>query len=456
MWKKVSEVRPSLSWSVTEVREALAVVVQNKHSSWDKWETDDGDDFEKKMPGRFKSITRAIKQAKLKPSNKWVTKLDLAAYEETPQDTPDDAHPGVRSDCEPEDEGGDGEEVPESEENQDEEDDGEDVPEASKKTGAAQEPIDNGKRRMREKTTTSAAAAASSPRSSAPPSEKKPQDMAGQGEVCYYIGYDREQMRAWRKLAPLNAVTWATKILRDPAKSTHQPVDAVWDDGYTCEVAALTCGEYDSIKDTDDSSAVKKCVWETWPASNHRVWVARPTDKNPQFCIHQRIDSTQSQMVQVKTHAFGSDDASVEKAEVLAIQLATDLASKKMKTREELKKRRDEVLPKTEKHPRKREAESEGTAAASTPADATLKDAPDGQPSTKRRTKANAKPKLENTQEAPVQKESAVEATSSKMTCGFCDEEADDSIVFEKHHLCTRCFVDAGGEIPDHLLSNST
>ena len=36
MWMKVSQVRPSLSWSMSEVREALAIVVEKKHTSWEK------------------------------------------------------------------------------------------------------------------------------------------------------------------------------------------------------------------------------------------------------------------------------------------------------------------------------------------------------------------------------------------------------------------------------------
>ena len=107
------------------------------------------------------------------------------------------------------------------------------------------------------------AAAAATP--SAPDTEKGPQELAHHGKTLFYVGLIREHMKAWRRHESFETVTWATKTIRDPTKSKHQPVDAAWEGGFKCEIKNFTCGEYDSTKETDDSTVKMKSVWETWP-----------------------------------------------------------------------------------------------------------------------------------------------------------------------------------------------
>ena len=110
MWSDISKVKPSLSWTKPEALEAMTVVLKERKDTWKDFSDEDEVDWLKKMPNRFKFVCRAINQARLKKSNKWVNKLCLA--------TSDGGAAAEAADCEDDDDELDGECEGEEEENE--------------------------------------------------------------------------------------------------------------------------------------------------------------------------------------------------------------------------------------------------------------------------------------------------------------------------------------------------
>lgn len=152
----------------------------------------------------------------------------------------------------------------------------------------------------------------------------------------------------------------------------------------------------------------------TQPNQNHLIY------------IFQKTDGVQKQMLQIKSNAFGDDEDAIKKAKKVGVQLAQDLASKKIETKDELKTRRDEMLPSSKRQRTSQAASSNqgGSGSAAPPASV--------QP-------ASVQPASVQPASANVRlKKKTPKSSTYVPRCGFCNEPADkDSFALTR--LCLRC-----------------
>ncbi|CAK0836622.1 unnamed protein product [Prorocentrum cordatum] len=399
MWSEISKVRPSLSWSKPEATEAMGVVLKECKENWKEFNKDDETDWLSKMPNRFKFVCRAINQARLKKTSKWVHKLGLAA--------------------------------------------------ASKEGAAAQAAVkepDSDKQQGVDGAV-GASEGAGAPASSADGQHYAQKDSL-KHEGKYVLGFCREHMKAWRCMPGQKKEF--TKDVKKPEGSTPEdPTLATWSDGFKARIFQLSCAEFDAIEDTEKVSTSRGTyVWETRPTENSRIWVSRPTSKNNVFCVHSKVDGSQSQMCQVKATAFGDDEEQIKEAEKLAVKLAQKLASTEDTTKDMLKELRDKALP-TPTKVKRLASQTDGKQPAPKKAKSKAKAIPPCQAEAAQPV-VPAEPVTPTPDEGKITdlpgSASANESESEKAAishkCGFCGEEPTCLDIFKKYNLCTACYND--------------
>ena len=147
----------------------------------------------------------------------------------------------------------------------------------------------------------------------------------------------------------------------------------------------------------------------TQPNQNHLIY------------IFQKTDGVQKQMLQIKSNAFGDDEDAIKKAKKVGVQLAQDLASKKIETKDELKTRRDEMLPSSKRQRTSQAASSNQGGSGSAAPTASF------QPASVQPASANVR-----------LKKKTPKSSTYVPRCGFCNEPADkDSFALTR--LCLRC-----------------
>ncbi|CAK0846037.1 unnamed protein product, partial [Prorocentrum cordatum] len=267
-------------------------------------------------------------------------------------------------------------------------------------------------------------------------------------EGKYVLGFCREHMKAWRCMPGQKKEF--TKDVKKPEGSTPEdPTLATWSDGFKARIFQLSCAEFDAIEDTEKVSTSRGTyVWETRPTENSRIWVSRPTSKNNVFCVHSKVDGSQSQMCQVKATAFGDDEEQIKEAEKLAVKLAQKLASTEDTTKDMLKELRDKALPTPTKvkrlasqtdgkQPAPKKAKSKAKAIPPCQAEAAQPVVP-AEPV----TPAPDEGKITDLPGSASANESESEKAAISHKCGFCGEEPTCLDIFKKYNLCTACYND--------------
>ena len=142
------------------------------------------------------------------------------------------------------------------------------------------------------------------------------------------VGFDPEQMRAWRRTSPTNQ-EWSVSI--DCAGNDESPVTATWADGTSSKVEAVTCEELGMMKSNSESKS-KKPHWEG--PHNETKGLIEVLTKKSSGEMWVKIFEDGRQICQCREEAFGDAEQTVAAMSSLAKRYANQEIEKVMLRKE--------------------------------------------------------------------------------------------------------------------------